>query len=560
MIPKIARRGSRTIGLLTYLYGPGIRDEHTDPHLVASFGSDAPDPGRDPAATLKDLAVLLDQPVRALPEPNQPKRHVWHCSVRTDPGDRQLSDDEWETVAHRIVTATGIEDPATGRYCRWAAVRHAPDHIHIVATLICEDGRRPRLHQDAARAQAECRRIETEWGLRLLNAGDGTAAQRPTSAERHKADRRHHDRTPREQLREAVRTALAGATSGEEFFDRLADQGVHVYQRHAPSGDLLGYNVALPGDRTADGSLVWFSGSKLAPDLSWPRIQQRFTTLPPPPPTPQTTPAGARRAAADMLWDATHHLGEGDSASDAAHLAAASEVLDALATTSPRPTRAHVRAAARSYDRAARSHVRAAHQHSRALRRTARAITFAGPALGRGEDGAAAAMLLSTLVLFVIAAHRWHTARGHQQQAAAARQAAEHLRQAYGIAAGPDLAALAAQGRALPPHTLDGLAESVRAAAPAIADTIVTEPGWPGLAAVLENAARRGSDPVPLLQEVVGHRELTTADSLSGVLIWRLHRRGTAPAPTHRGRPRTADGPSTAAAAPATENGTDRRR
>lgn len=337
MIPKIARRGSRTIGLLTYLYGPGIRDEHTDPHLVASFGSDAPDPGRDPAATLKDLAVLLDQPVRALPEPNQPKRHVWHCSVRTDPGDRQLSDDEWETVAHRIVTATGIEDPNTGRYCRWAAVRHAPDHIHIVATLICEDGRRPRLHQDAARAQAECRRIETEWGLRLLNAGDGTAAQRPTSAERHKADRHHHDRTPREQLREAVRTALAGATSGEEFFDRLADQGVHVYQRHAPSGDLLGYNVALPGDRTADGSPVWFSGSKLAPDLSWPRIQQRFTTPPSPPPTPQTTPAGARRAAADTLWDATHHLGEGDSASDAAHLAAASEVLDALATTSPAP-------------------------------------------------------------------------------------------------------------------------------------------------------------------------------------------------------------------------------
>ena len=41
--------------------------------------------------------------------------------------------------------------------------------------------------------------------------------------------------------------------------------------RRAPSGDLLGYKLARPGDVTAAGEPVFYSGSKLAPDLSLPR-------------------------------------------------------------------------------------------------------------------------------------------------------------------------------------------------------------------------------------------------------------------------------------------------
>ncbi|MYS55626.1 mobilization protein, partial [Streptomyces sp. SID6013] len=63
MIPRIQKRGQRTIGLLYYLYGPGKFEEHTDPHLVASWDHNAPDPGRDTTATLKQLQQLLDQPV-----------------------------------------------------------------------------------------------------------------------------------------------------------------------------------------------------------------------------------------------------------------------------------------------------------------------------------------------------------------------------------------------------------------------------------------------------------------------------------------------------------------
>ena len=36
---------------------------------------------------------------------------------------------------------------------RWIAVRHAEDHVHIVATLARQDGRRPRLQNDRYRSR-----------------------------------------------------------------------------------------------------------------------------------------------------------------------------------------------------------------------------------------------------------------------------------------------------------------------------------------------------------------------------------------------------------------------
>jgi hypothetical protein len=41
-----------------------------------------------------------------------------------------------------------------------------------------------------------------------------------------------------------------------------------------------GYKLARPGDVTAAGEPVFYSGSKLAPDLSLPRLQQRWATTP----------------------------------------------------------------------------------------------------------------------------------------------------------------------------------------------------------------------------------------------------------------------------------------
>ncbi|MEU9987868.1 relaxase/mobilization nuclease domain-containing protein [Streptomyces sp. NPDC048045] len=540
MVPDIST-GSRTCGLLNYLYGPGRRDEHTDPHLVASWMPGlAPDPGRDPAATLKQLTDRLDLPVLALPKNRRPARHVWHCPVRTAPGDRQLTDAEWAEVARHIVHATGIAEAGDDKACRWIAVRHADDHIHIVATLVREDGRRPRRHEDGIRAQAECRRIEAEFGLQILNGGDRTAAQRPTSAERSKAERSGLTETPRETIRQSVRHALAGAASEEEFFHRLAEAGLRVEKRIAPSGDTLGYKVALPGDRNRDGEPIWFSGSKLAPDLSLPRIRQRLENGRPDDDAHVTDraeerlprPAHARRQAATIAERALSTLDGDDDEDSAAQLVGVGELLDAIAQTSPASTRKELAEAVRAFERATRSHIRAERADNRALRSAARGIIRAGNALGKGEDGGATAMLLSTTVLIAIAAVRWHSARGHAQQAAAAQRAAQHLRSAYRSASAAPMNAMREHGRHLPEPVRERYASALEAVLPEQADHVRREHGWDALTASLDQAERAGHNPVTLLQQALESRELDTAGSVTDVLVWRLRRIAELPATT----------------------------
>ena len=192
MIGKVLR-GERPAGLIYYLYGPGRREEHTDPHIVAGWRHPAeleppirPDGRRD----FQRLNGLLQQTVAALGD-RAPSRPVWHCVARAAPTDRMLSDDEWAQVAGEIMHRTGLapygqEDDAV----RWVAVRHAADHIHIVATLARQDGRRPSISNDFYRVREACLAVETQFGLQSTAPADRTAACRPTRAESEKAQRR----------------------------------------------------------------------------------------------------------------------------------------------------------------------------------------------------------------------------------------------------------------------------------------------------------------------------------------------------------------------------------
>ncbi|WP_030861938.1 relaxase/mobilization nuclease domain-containing protein [Streptomyces sp. NRRL S-37] len=538
MIPRIQKRGQRTIGLLYYLYGPGKFEEHTDPHLVASWDHNAPDPGRDATATLKQLQQLLDQPVENIDPSERPKKHVWHLSVRNGSEDRILSDQEWGDVARRMVAAAGIDNPEEGAGCRWAAVRHADDHIHIVATLVREDGYKPDLDNDANRVQAQARALEAELGLRRLNKGDGTAAKRPTSAERHKAMRQGRERTAREELRETVRRAVAGARSNEEFFDRLAAAGLLIRKRVAPSGDLLGYKVALPDDLNKDGEPVFYPGARLAPDLSLPRIRERWAGDAPDARRRDANrngpgnPASARRGTASAVWQAMLVVEHGEDGAAAAHIAAAGEVLDALAKTSAAHTRRELHDAATAFERASRSHVRAVRGHDQALRQAARDLVQGGPALGRGEDGATTAMAIDMLFFLITATAHWHARKGHAQQAEAAARAAEHLHAAYRSASAQPLGVLYQRGRRLSRPMLQRQTVLLRQALPELAEQILAEPGWFALAATIAEAEAAGHDPAALLSDVAARRELGTADSVSDVLVWRMRQTADLPADT----------------------------
>ena len=279
MIGKVVR-GSNVGGLLRYLYGPGRANEHTDPHLVAGFGDPhelEPDRRADGSPDLRRLTGLLLQPL-ALDPFGGCEKPVWHCSIRTAPGDRMLSDEEWGQVAAAVMDRTGFARHDDESGVRWVAVRHAPDHIHLVATLARQDGRRARTWNDFFRVREACQDAERRLGLRATAPADRTAAKQPSRAETEQALRRGWDEAPRVSLRREVCAAAAGAGSEREFFARLEQAGVLVRKRHSTinPGEVTGYAVGLADHTTKDGGIVWYGGGKLAPDLTLPKLRARW--------------------------------------------------------------------------------------------------------------------------------------------------------------------------------------------------------------------------------------------------------------------------------------------
>ncbi|AQS68842.1 relaxase/mobilization nuclease domain-containing protein [Streptomyces pactum] len=531
MIAKISG-GKDTAGLIRYLFDTKKAKDHTDPHLVASWDGFAPDPGRtdDFDATKRLLVADLDLHVKQARRLGRtPEKHTWHCSIRAAESDRHLSDEEWADIARRVVAATGIAPDGDPDGCRWVAVRHAPDHIHIAATKVRADLRTARHWNDYLTADRELAAIEKEYDLFQVIRGDRTAAARPTRAEQEKARRAGHDTTARERLRATVRTAVAAASTIEEFVSLLSHlDGVLVEVVHFPSGDVRGYKVAVADD--AQGP-IWYSGSKLAPDLSLPKIQERLAAMGPQP----IDQSGRRRpnpwyqatAAAERI---AHHLDQPDDGASQAHLAAFGEALDAVVLVTPQAVRPQLREAATAFERATRSRIHAEHHHARALRGAVRAM-LREPA---PKDGAVLAMFLDAAVLVVIAAARWHQLHHHDQQVAAARETLLHLQAAYGQAAAAPLAALAQ--RRPPQQTVDRHVRHLRQAVPNHAEQIVEDPAFGALTAALAEAEAVGHDPQQLLQQAADQRALDDADSPARVLTWRIQRLGARPAPSARAR------------------------
>jgi hypothetical protein len=409
MIGKVLR-GRSVAGLLYYLFGPGRREEHIDPHLVAGWRHPAelepplrPDGHRD----FRRLNGLLNQPHAAL-GPHGFAQPVWHCVVRAAPGDRMLSDAEWGRVARDIMDCTGLaphgqDDEAV----RWVAVRHAPDHIHVVATLARQDGTRPRHWHDFYRVREACRAAEERYGLRRTAPGDRTAGRRPTRAEQEKARRHGRSEAPRITLRRAVSTAAAGTASEEEFFARLRNCGVLARIR--------------------------YGGGKLAADLSLPKLRARWHGAPAGPGPADPLTAAERNAIWEHAARAAEHARneirrcaatDPGAASDAAW--AASDALHAAASALGSR---ELRQAADSYARAARIPYGRTPRPTPAsvnLRHAARLLSRA--ALASGDNTAALATLILQLAALVETVIELRQVQRHAAQATAARCSAGHLR------------------------------------------------------------------------------------------------------------------------------------
>jgi len=415
LIGKVLR-GTRVAGLIWYLYGPGRCEEHLDPHLIAGWRDPAelePAFRADGTRDFRRINGLLNQPLAALGRRGFDKP-VWHCVVRAAPSDPFLSDGRWARIAEHIMHRTGLARVGDDEAVRWIAVRHAPDHVHIVATLARQDGIKPRIWNDYFRVREACLAVERQYGLRVTAPGDRTAGRRPTRAENEHARRRGWEEPARTTLRRAVHTAAAGASSEHEFFTRLEAAGLLVRKRFSQRdpGQVTGYAVAKPGHLNGQGVPVWFGGGKLAADLTLPKLRQRWLSTGSAS-TPHSRP-GARLSAEERrhIWNgasntaarATHTIRscaftDPSAASDAAWAAA-----DALHVAADVLGSRTLRQAADSYARAARcgfGRIPRPTPAGNRLRATARLLGLAA-AVG-DKDQAAVLMLVAKLAELAIA-------------------------------------------------------------------------------------------------------------------------------------------------------------
>ena len=440
MITRVVN-GWRVAGLIAYLMGPGRAQEHVNPRVIASWdGKDAawqpghgggvPDGGRDLGPLIRALRAPALAAGLAERDQDGKQGYVWHCSARVAPGDRTLTDAEWAGVARELLDGAGVAGRGDAGGPRWVAIRHADDHIHIAAVLVRQDtARRFWPAFDHRRLRVAANRIERRLGLTVTASADGTAARAPGRGEIEKAHRAGRE-PARVELARAVRSAAVAAEDVTGFVAELEAAGFLVRVRRAPSGDPLGYTVARPDDRDAGGGSVFYSGSKLAPDLSLPKLMRVWAA------------AGAGADSADPLDTARRRVGRARAAVGAARripgragvddvVHATGAVLTAVGGWSP-----GLRVAAEDFDRASRPPRGVATRpgrHGTGLRSVARQLVRQRRAAARmglvdgGDPGPAAVALVTALLALVREIGAWQRDRGRDHQAAAAVVAAGGL-------------------------------------------------------------------------------------------------------------------------------------
>jgi len=318
------QRGTRTRGLVEYLFGPGRAEEHTNQRIVAAWDEAWQGITHPDGVQRAVLAAEVDAPVKRMPEVAKPAEHVYHVSISNHGQDRNLSDDEWATVAQAVADKLGLTGTDTQPGARWFAVHHGAasgdrDHIHFVATLVREDGRGIYLNKDKLALREVAKEMQSRFGLEVRTREPGAGARglsRPelavsqapvlaatgdpgqqrtvdtVSAATNQGGAQKPDRTgavvepvapvevPRRRLERTVRAAATAASTEVQWLARLGELGVAVEPRWARGGDrVVGYRVALADTprEPAGSKAVWFGGGKLAHDLTLPALRAGWT-------------------------------------------------------------------------------------------------------------------------------------------------------------------------------------------------------------------------------------------------------------------------------------------
>ena len=192
MIGKVCKRGSDVRRLLGYLFREGLAGEHgltashSAPRLIAAWdGTDGLEPRRTAGGgrDLRHLAGALNAPLlgAGLGRKDWPgARPVYHLAIAAADDDRNLTDQQWGDIAAEYVDRIGLAPRGDDEAVRWVAVRHADNHVHVVATLARQDGRRVWPRNDFYRSREASLAVETQYGLRTTSPADRTGARETT--------------------------------------------------------------------------------------------------------------------------------------------------------------------------------------------------------------------------------------------------------------------------------------------------------------------------------------------------------------------------------------------
>ena len=316
-------------GLISYLAGPGKREEHINQRVVAASSSSVfraggagavmgRDEVRDLADVLEESRVVFGTEVtrrdkkkyRAAIERGEDHQsavltatrteNVWHCSLAVQPAELQalgvteLDDATWSAIAHDFMTGMGFTAPGNAP-AAWVAVHHGKsvngnDHIHIAASRIRQDGTIVQLFQphpehgrpegDMPRAQRVCREIAAQRGLRVVGNPAQGAPSTPAVDRGHEAsaERAGLAEAPQDELRRRVGVAASASESEAEFVRMVRADGILINPFWTDER-VTGYSVGFPTDRFADRygrPIMHGAARKLGADFTLPRLRERW--------------------------------------------------------------------------------------------------------------------------------------------------------------------------------------------------------------------------------------------------------------------------------------------
>lgn len=158
MIAKITR-GERAGDIAAYLHGPGKANEHeyTVGHVRRSGGIViGGNLGREGHTDGASWAADLREAAGTRPDISKP---IWQVSLRTAPGDRRLSDQQWQDAATIMAERMGYEEHP------WVMVRHGEDHVHIVVSRVSNTAQVWHARQDFRAAQSAATAMEKHFDL-----------------------------------------------------------------------------------------------------------------------------------------------------------------------------------------------------------------------------------------------------------------------------------------------------------------------------------------------------------------------------------------------------------